>query len=151
MKGEGKVYINAMLPLDLGQQKIFNAVADPLEWCVIKEGVNIIYHYLGNFALLTPSSEECDIGRQTLKSVCDNLGAPLASEKLAGSSTCIEFLGIIIDTVQLELQLTRNNCDRLLRVVRQQHAHKSCAKRELESLIGTASCLDNSLPRCLFL
>ena len=91
MKWENKVYINAMLPFRLrSASKIFNAMADALEWCVIKEGVNIIYHYLDNFAALgRPSSEECDINLQTLKSVCEDLRVTLAAEKQAGPSTCI--------------------------------------------------------------
>ena len=101
MTWEEKVYIDAMLPFGLrSAPKIFNAVADALEWYVIKEGVSIIYHYLDDFAVLGhPSTEECDMNLQILKSVCEDLGVPLAAEKQAGPSTCIEFLGIIIDTV----------------------------------------------------
>ena len=110
MKWEEKVYIDAMLPFGLrSAPKIFNAVADALKWCVIKEGVSFIYHYLDDFAVLgPPSSEECDINLQTLKSVCEDLGVPLAAEKQAGPSTCIEFLGIIIDTVKQEIWLPRD-------------------------------------------
>ena len=109
--------------LDLGQHQIFNTVADTLEWCGSGE-----YHI--------PSSEECDVDLQTVKSVCKDLGVPLASEKQADLSTCIEFLGIIIDTVKQELQLPMDKLDRVLRAVQQWHAHESCAKRELEYLIG---------------
>ena len=64
-------------------------------------GVNIIYHYLNDITLLDPpSSEECDINLQTLKLVCEDLGVPLAAEKQTGPSTCIELLGIIIDSVK---------------------------------------------------
>ena len=139
MKWEDKVYIDAMLPFGLrSAPKIFNAVADALEWCVIKEGVNVIYHYLDDFAVLgPPSSEECGNNLQKLKLVCEDLGVPLAAEKQAGPSTCIEFLGIIIDTVKQELRLPRDKLDRLLTAVQQWQARKSCTKRELESLIGT--------------
>ena len=65
------------------------------------------------------------------------LEVPLAAQKQAGPSTCIEFLGIIIDTVKQELRLPRDELDRLLMAVQQWQACKSCKKRELESLIGT--------------
>ena len=53
MKWEDKVYIDAMLPFGLrSAPKNFNAVADALEWCMIKEEVNGIYHYLDDFAVL---------------------------------------------------------------------------------------------------
>ena len=83
--------------------------------------MNIIYHYLNDITLLgPPSSEECDITlHQTLKLVCEDLGVSLAVEKQAGPSTCIELLGIIIDSVKQELWLPRDKLDRLLRVVQQ--------------------------------
>ena len=65
--------------LDLGQHQIFNAVADPLEWCGRGE-----YHI--------PSSEECDVDIQTVKSICEDLQVPLAPEKQADPSTCIQVL-----------------------------------------------------------
>ena len=105
MNWEGKVYIDGMLLFGLrSAPKIFNAVADALEWCVAEEGVGIIYHYLDDFAVLgPPNSEEFGVNLQKLKLVCKYLGIPLAAEKQAGPSTCIEFLGIIIDTVKKEL------------------------------------------------
>ena len=71
-----------MLPFGFrSAPKVFNAVADALEWCVVNEGVNIIYHYLDDFAVLgPPSSEECGIHLQKLKSVCENLLVLLAAE-----------------------------------------------------------------------
>ena len=67
MKWEGKVYIDGMLPFGLrSAPKIFSAVADALEWCVAREGVDIIYHYLDDFTVLGPSSsEECGIPPKT--------------------------------------------------------------------------------------
>ena len=47
MQWKGTVYVNGMLPFGLRSvPKIFNAVADALEWCVAKKGVDYIFHYL---------------------------------------------------------------------------------------------------------
>ena len=98
MQWNGQVYVDGMLPFGLrSAPKIFNAVADALEWCIAKEGVKNIYHYLDDFATLgSPNSEECDWNLHTLQLVCKELGIPLAAEKQAGPSTTIEFLGITI-------------------------------------------------------
>ena len=109
-----------MLPFGLRlAPKIFNAVADALEWCVTKEGVNYVYQYLDDFVVLGPPSYEECFNLQTLKLVCKYLGIPLAPEKQAGPSTCIEFLDIIIDMVKQELRLSRDKLDRLLEAVQQ--------------------------------
>ena len=50
MEWEGNVYVDGMLPFGLrSAPKIFNAVADALEWCVAKQGVTHIFHYLDDF------------------------------------------------------------------------------------------------------
>ena len=56
---------------------------------------------------------------QTLKSVCEDLGEPLAQEKQPGPSTNIEFLDIVIDTVMQKLQLPQDKLHRLLDTARQ--------------------------------
>jgi len=98
----GNTYVDAKLPFGLrSAPKIFNAVADALEWCFASKCVEVIYHYLDNFAIL--GIEQCSQDLGILKRVCSELGIPLAPEKQAGPSTVIELLGIVIDTVQQEL------------------------------------------------
>jgi len=53
------------------------------------------------------------------------------------ASTCLTFLGIIIDTVRQELRLPREKLDRLLSMIEDWEKRKSCTCKELESLIGT--------------
>ena len=62
---------------------------------------------------------------------------PLASEKQEGPSTCITFLGIIIDTQHQELRLPSEKLERILATLTECERRKSCTLRELESLIGT--------------
>ena len=94
-----------MLPLGLrSAPKLFNAIADALEWCISKADVK--------FAV--PLLEECAEHLQILKRVCNNLGVPLAPEKQEGPGTCITFLGIIRDTHCQELRLPREKLERIL-------------------------------------
>ena len=139
MQWKDKVYIDGMLPFGLrSAPKIFNAVADALEWCIAAEGVEHIYHYLDDFAVLGPvDSEQCGESLGVLKAVCNDLGIPLAPEKQAGPSSEIEFLGIIIDTTQQELRLPEEKLTRLKVLGEQWKSRSSCTKRELESLLGT--------------
>ena len=138
MQWEGQVYVDGMLPFGLrSAPKIFNAVADALEWCIAREGVEDIYHYLDDFATLgLPNSEQCGWNLHTLQSVCQKLGIPLAAEKQAGPSTTIEFLGITIDTIRQELRLPYDKLERLQSLLGEWKRRKSCTRRELESLIG---------------
>jgi len=64
--------------------KIFNVVADALEWCLTAEGVEVVYHYLDNFAILGPlGSEQCHQSLGLLKAVYSKLGILLTPKGLA--------------------------------------------------------------------
>jgi len=52
MLWNGDIYMDAKLPFGLrSAHTIFNAVVDALEWCTASEGVEVIYHYLDDFAV----------------------------------------------------------------------------------------------------
>ena len=61
IKWENRLYTDPMLPFGLrSSAKIFNAVADALEWRLKVVGVPYIYNYLDNFAVLGAlGSDEC--------------------------------------------------------------------------------------------
>ena len=138
MKWKDAIFVNGMLPFGLcSAPKIFNAVADALEWCITNEGVENIFHYLDDYIIVgPPKSEQCALDLCRLKQVCTDLGVPLAPEKQAGPSSTIEFLGIIIDTEKQELRLPRVKLHELLTTVCRLQHERSCRRKELESLVG---------------
>lgn len=132
------LYVDGMLPFGLrSAPKIFNAIADALEWCIANESVELIFHYLDDFAIIgPPESEVCLRHLMILKRVCSELGVPLAPDKQDGPTTVIQFLGIIIDTERQELRLPEDKLKRLLESLDEWGHRKSCTRKELESLIG---------------
>ena len=134
----GEVLCDVMLPFGLrSAPKLFNAVADALEWCICQAGVTYIYHYLDNFIVVSPpSSSRCSCDLAALKSVCASLGVPLAVNKEEGPTICLTFLGIEIDSVAAELRLPGDKLQRLLSTVSEWGDKKVCLRKELESLIG---------------
>ena len=138
LKWDDQIYIDGMLPFGLrSAPKIFNSVADALEWCVSQEGVEFIFHYLDDFAVVgPPDSQACLHYLYTLKRICSILGIPLAEEKQDGPSAIITLLGIIIDTLKGELRLPEDKLQRLIQTTAEWIKRKSCTRRELESLIG---------------
>ena len=56
---EGRVYVDTVLPFGLqSAPKIFNAVADALEWIVRHRGAGEIDHYLDDFIYYRPPTEQ---------------------------------------------------------------------------------------------
>ena len=67
---------------------------------------------------------------------CARLGIPLASHKQVGPTTCLQFLGIEIDTVANQLRLPEEKMQRLVSLLQGWGDRRSCSRRELESLVG---------------
>lgn len=105
MQWEGKVHIDATLLFRLrSAPKIFNTVANTIEWIVKQHGVEILWHYLDDFIICGPAgSEECFINLQMLIDIYNHLGVPLAKEKLEGPTTALVFLGVLINIIRGEL------------------------------------------------
>ena len=138
---EGQVYVDSALPFGLRSAcKIFSAVADALQWAVIKDlkdGQGILYHYLDDFICIgPPKSEACSRILSKLVLTYDALGIPIATEKLEGPSTTLTFLGIELDTEAMRMCLPREKLERLVASIRGWLGRKACRKRELQSLAG---------------
>ena len=117
--------------------KIFNAVADALEWSLRQRGIRQIFHYLDDFIVIgPPDSPECALALLTLNHTCAELGVPIAKHKREGPVTCLTFLGIEVDTMAMQLRLPVEKVRRLQGLLSDWGDRKTCEWRELESLIG---------------
>ena len=104
MKWKNEVFIDKQLPFGLRSAPVlFNAVADALEWILRKRGISHVIHYLDDFLVFgTPGSEECSQFLECMRETCEELGIPLALEKVAGPCTQLTFLGIELDTEKMQ-------------------------------------------------
>ena len=67
----------------------------------------LILHYLDDFLIMDPpTASKCLENLNIIKEVCLQLGVSLALEKLEGPSQSLTFLGIILDTEHMEIQLS---------------------------------------------
>ena len=122
--------------------KIFNAVADVLQWVLQQQGVACVYHYLDNFIILGEQGKgtcTCAKNLQIILDVCKELGITVATEKCEGPTTCIVFLGIEVDSERLEMRLPTDKLEWLKETIRSWRGSKACSKCELLSLISQLS------------
>ena len=138
MVWDSNLYVDAALPFGLcSAPKIFTAVADGLMWIMGHQGVRSAIHYLDDYLFFgNPNSGEYAETLQLALQLCECLGVPVALNKLEGPTTLITFLGILLDTVAMELRLPQEKLQRLKGLIQQWQRKKSCCKRELQSLIG---------------
>lgn len=141
MKWQGKLYVDTTLPFGLrSAPKIFNAVADAAQWVIQEMGARFLWHYLDDFITVGAAGEdECQFNCDLMSRACEILGIPLATHKCEGPTCCLVFLGIVIDTVAMELRLPRQKLVHLSQLVEEWLCKKpraSVRKRDLASLAG---------------
>ncbi len=94
-------------------------------------------HYLNDYLTIgSPESEECQHNMAVMSECCRRLGVPLKLEKMEGPTTCLEFLGLTLDTCQMEARLSEAKVEALMSELDRWQARRRCRKRELLSLIG---------------
>ena len=135
---KGNQYIDSVLPFRLrSAPKIFNARADALQWIAERCGTSYLGHYLDDFITAgRPHSAECQDNLNLLMELCTLLGLPMAADKREGPTTCLTFLGVELDTINLQMRLPAEKLARLKIMLRKWARLLSCRKRELQSLVG---------------
>ncbi len=138
MRWQGTSFLDTALPFGLrSAPKVFNAIADAVQWVAQRRGVSHLFHYLDDYITLgPPGSGEWGVNQSILLEACNALGVPVAEHKCEGPSKCLEFLGIIVDSEMMELRLSEQKITELKVELETWVSRSACKKRKLQSLIG---------------
>ena len=135
-------YIDTCLPFGLRSAPfLFNQLADAIHW-ILQNNYEVYYllHYLDDFLTAgTADSDTCYHNLSTMRSLCQAIGAPIKEEKVEEPTTCLTFLGIVLDTVSMEASISADRKTSLLTAIHSFCTLKKCTKRQLLSLIGKLS------------
>ena len=143
-----KYYVDCCLPFGLRSAPyIFNQYAEALEWILRNHGITHVIHYLDDFLIAgKPGLPDCKHALSHMLQICRQLGFPIAEHKIEGPNTVLTFLGILIDTVKLEMRLPEEKLATLRTLLQQWHTVKKTTKRNLLSLIGSLSFAAKVIP-----
>ena len=136
--GNVEYYVETVLPFGLrSAPKLFNNFANGLHFIMEHKGVTDLEHYLDDyFTCGPPGTDICKGNLNTMVESCEETGFEYNPKKLEGPATCLEVLGIVIDSMLMELRISE---DRLLDTYSELQlwsTRKVCTKRQLLSLIG---------------
>ncbi len=120
------------------RRKLFNAVADALQWVAQRRCVSYLFHYLDDYITLgAPDTGRCKVINQgLLLETCCDLGVPVEEHKCEGPATCLEFLIIIVNSETMELRLSEQKMSDLRVELETLGSQSSCKKCKVQSLIG---------------
>ena len=138
----GQIFIDTRLPFGLRSSPgIFNKFADVVCWIIrnIFHVKNIV-HYSDDFFLVSPNDiHTAQTELNTVKSAFRYINVPIAEDKLEGPSHLIPYLGILINSSDLTMEIPHDKASDITKLLLSWSSRKKCTKRELQSLIGKLS------------
>ena len=97
--------------------------------CALREGVLRVVNYLDDFCIVCRDQE-------VVIAILHRIGFFVSFGKLASPSTTSLFLGIIIDTIKLEMRLPEDKLIRLVTILEEVKGRRKVTRKELERLGG---------------
>ncbi|XP_063049771.1 uncharacterized protein LOC134444364 [Engraulis encrasicolus] len=116
---------------------IFNTLSEALCWILLNVcRLPFVLHLLDDFLLIDFPANQDSTVLDTLRNVFTAIGVPLSPEKTMGPATSLEFLGIMLDSVEMKASLPEEKLVRIRGICDSFSAAASVTKRELLSLLG---------------
>ncbi len=139
MKWRGETLVDGTLPFGLRSAPLlFTALRDAIQWIAGKKGAEWLRHNVDDFVMVgRGGTGECTRAMAALKETCHILGMPLDDAKEEGPAEVVTFLGIELDTNNMEIRLPREKLTELRTTVKRWRGMKSCRKRDLQSIVGS--------------
>ena len=95
-----------------------------------------VLHLLDVFFVIDDPSFNAEITMQRLLNVFGKLNIPLALHKSVGPTTCLEYLGVILDSENMIAKLPQDKLCRIKDLLYVLLDRRTCTKRDLLSLLG---------------
>lgn len=120
--------------------KLFNLFAEALKYGMLKKGATVCEHYLDDyFTCSSAGSTTCQENLQVMLDTCHTFGFAVQPAKVVGPVSELEYLGIIIDSQNMQLKISQERLSRIMDELRRWRSKRSCTKRQLLSIIGKLS------------
>ena len=91
---------------------------------------------LDDFLTIDRPQYDANITYQSMLKLFESLGIPLSTNKTVGPCTCLEYLGVILDSVKMEARLPADKILRIKTFIQKLLSKRSCTKQEVLQLLG---------------
>ena len=116
---------------------LFDKLSQAICWIAVNNyNIECIFHLLDDFLTVDDPDSDAERTMAILTLIFSRLNVPLAKHKTVGPTTCLEYLGVILDTDKLEARLPEDKIKRMLEFLDSMLGRKTCTQRELLVLLG---------------
>ncbi|XP_073525387.1 microtubule-associated serine/threonine-protein kinase 4-like [Phyllobates terribilis] len=146
---DGSFYVDKCLPMGCALScSYFEAFSTFIEWVVAMQcGKGGVAHYLDDVLFVgSKESAVCSELLRTFEDISQDFGIPLALEKTVYPPCCMEFLGIVIDSLRGELTLPTNKVEKCKTPILELYVKKKTKVKEIESVLGLLAFASGVIP-----
>ena len=138
MKWDNQYYHFVRLPFgSRSSPKLFDNLSKAVCWIAINNyKIENILHLLDDFLAIEKPSNDGHRLMALLTMIFNKLAIPLSKKKTIGPTCVIEYLGIILDSVNMEARLPRDKITRITQFINSILGLKKCTRKQLEELLG---------------
>ena len=111
---------------------IFSQLSDLIVDMAKAKGIFRIVNYLDDFIITESSYEKCLENQRVLLSILRHIGFSVSWKKVSPPSTLTTFLGIQIDSVEMNLSVPQDKIDKLIELICNLKSKGRATKKELE-------------------
>lgn len=131
-------YYYKVLPMGCSSScAIFSEFSDSIKWLLQQRLDNArVVKVLDDFLFVGDSKENCDEQLNIFKNICSQINLPLAHHKTVSPCQEIEFLGIVLNTVEMVAKLPTDKISRYGDAINSCLCERKITLTDLKSLIG---------------
>jgi hypothetical protein len=143
----GAYFVDTRLPMGCGSScSIFQSLTRALCWVMEERFPGVrVFGYLDDFLICSDSEEDSVAHMDGFRNLCQELGVPLALDKVEGPSQRLVFLGIGLDLVSWSLYLSKERVAESLNKISAFTERRSQLRKAWQSLVGTLSFLSQGV------
>ena len=118
---------------------IFSLMSDVVVAMAKSKGLTRLVNYLDDFIITEPSYEQCLASQSMLLSIIRQLGFSVSWKKVSPPATRTTFLGITIDSLEMNLSIPPIKIDKLVEMISDLEHAMRATRKQLERLGGLVS------------
>jgi hypothetical protein len=115
---------------------IFHRITQSIRRAMARRGFNIVIVYLDDFLIIAETEIGCQACLECLLGLLRNLGWAISWSKVEGPRKVIKFLGVILDSEKMCLELPEPRLQELHGLIRETLVRKRITLKQLQSLAG---------------
>ncbi|XP_030834399.1 uncharacterized protein LOC115921248 [Strongylocentrotus purpuratus] len=136
---DGQFYFDRCMPMGCSVScAVFERFSSFLQACCRRIASSQgILHYLDDFFFVGRAADECAHLMRCSRAMCDRFGIPIADEKTEGPVQVITYLGLEIDSTELQVRVPKEKLRVLLSMLDDFASKSKLTLRQLQSLTGS--------------